>query len=161
MLMRCRQRQGLAGGIIVMLENGHIIDTLLYGMARAMEGTGRVGQGGAHHPHHGALCGSAGDFAADHGAGLPVRGRHHQHDHAGFRCADRLPRGGADSLFLVDEMDLQMDPLPAAHRVPAAAAHALYPDGGILKRRGETGARGGDAFDASLQLQGEMDGQPV
>ena len=41
--MRCRQRQGLAGGIIVMLENGHIIDTLLYGMARAMEGTGRVG----------------------------------------------------------------------------------------------------------------------
>ena len=34
---------GLAGGIIVMLENGHIIDTLLYGMARAMEGTGRVG----------------------------------------------------------------------------------------------------------------------
>lgn len=34
---------GLAGGIIVMLENGHIIDTLLYGMAQAMDGTGRVG----------------------------------------------------------------------------------------------------------------------
>lgn len=33
---------GLAGGIIVMLQDGCIIDTLLYGMVAAMDGAGRV-----------------------------------------------------------------------------------------------------------------------
>ncbi len=33
---------GLAGGIIVILEDGKIIDTLLYGIARALEGTGKI-----------------------------------------------------------------------------------------------------------------------
>lgn len=33
---------GLAGGIIVMLQDGCIIDTLLYGMVKAMDGAGRV-----------------------------------------------------------------------------------------------------------------------
>jgi uncharacterized ion transporter superfamily protein YfcC len=34
---------GLAGGIIILLQNGGIIDTLLYNMANAMEGGGKVG----------------------------------------------------------------------------------------------------------------------
>lgn len=33
---------GLAGGIIVILEDGKIIDTMLYGIARAIEGTGKI-----------------------------------------------------------------------------------------------------------------------
>lgn len=33
---------GLAGGIIVMLEDGKIIDTLLYGISRSIEGTGKI-----------------------------------------------------------------------------------------------------------------------
>lgn len=33
---------GLAGGILVMLQDGCIVDTLLYGMASAMDGAGRV-----------------------------------------------------------------------------------------------------------------------
>lgn len=33
---------GLAGGIIVILEDGKIIDTILYGISRAIEGTGKI-----------------------------------------------------------------------------------------------------------------------
>ena len=33
---------GLAGGIIVMLQDGHVIDTMLYGMSRLMDGAGRA-----------------------------------------------------------------------------------------------------------------------
>lgn len=33
---------GLAGGIIVILEDGKIIDTILYGISRSIEGTGKV-----------------------------------------------------------------------------------------------------------------------
>lgn len=33
---------GLAGGIIVILEDGKIIDTMLHGIARAIEGTGKI-----------------------------------------------------------------------------------------------------------------------
>ena len=33
---------GLAGGIIVVLEDGRIIDTILYGISRAIEGTGKI-----------------------------------------------------------------------------------------------------------------------
>lgn len=34
---------GLAGGILVMLEEGHIVDTMLYGMSQLMDGAGRAG----------------------------------------------------------------------------------------------------------------------
>jgi uncharacterized ion transporter superfamily protein YfcC len=34
---------GLAGGIIVILEEGMVIDTILYGMSKAMRGVGDVG----------------------------------------------------------------------------------------------------------------------
>ncbi len=33
---------GLAGGIIIILENGHIIDTLLYGLSESISGTGKM-----------------------------------------------------------------------------------------------------------------------
>ena len=33
---------GLAGGIIVILEDGKIIDTILYGISRSIEGTGKI-----------------------------------------------------------------------------------------------------------------------
>jgi uncharacterized ion transporter superfamily protein YfcC len=33
---------GLAGGIIVILEDGKVIDTILYGISRAIEGTGKI-----------------------------------------------------------------------------------------------------------------------
>jgi uncharacterized ion transporter superfamily protein YfcC len=33
---------GLAGGIIVMLEDGKIIDTILYGISKSIEGTGKI-----------------------------------------------------------------------------------------------------------------------
>ncbi len=33
---------GLAGGIIVVLENGHIIDTILHSIANTIEGTGKI-----------------------------------------------------------------------------------------------------------------------
>ncbi|MEJ5304129.1 MAG: YfcC family protein [Bacteroidales bacterium] len=33
---------GLAGGIIVILEDGKIIDTMLYGISKAIEGTGKI-----------------------------------------------------------------------------------------------------------------------
>lgn len=34
---------GLAGGIIIILEDGHIIDTILYAVAEGMKGAGRIG----------------------------------------------------------------------------------------------------------------------
>ena len=34
---------GLAGGIIIILEDGHIIDTILYAVAEGMQGAGRIG----------------------------------------------------------------------------------------------------------------------
>ena len=34
---------GLAGGILVVLENGKIIDTILYGISQSMQGMGKVG----------------------------------------------------------------------------------------------------------------------
>jgi uncharacterized ion transporter superfamily protein YfcC len=34
---------GLAGGIVVILEDGNIIDTLLHGMARSMQEVGQIG----------------------------------------------------------------------------------------------------------------------
>lgn len=101
---------GLAGGIIVILKEGLVIDTILYNLAKGMEGLGQVATGrhdvrdpDLDQPDHSfRKCQSSPDHA-DHGSflrldrivkasdrdGLPVRRRIHQYDHPDIGSVDR------------------------------------------------------------------------
>lgn len=101
---------GLAGGIIVILKDGLVIDTILYNLAKGMEGLGQVATGrhdvrdpDADQPDHSFRKCQSGPDHADHGSllrldrivkasdrdGFPVRRRIHQYDHPDIGSADR------------------------------------------------------------------------
>ena len=101
---------GLAGGIIVILKEGLVIDTILYNLAKGMEGLGQVAtvgmmyviqtlinliipsgkcQSSPDHADHGSLLRFDRIVKASDRDGLPVRRRIHQYDHPDIGSVDR------------------------------------------------------------------------
>ena len=89
---------GLAGGIIVILKEGLVIDTILYNLAKGMEGLGQVATVGMMYviqtlinliiPSGSAKAALTMPKASDCD-GLPVRRRIHQYDHPDIGSVDR------------------------------------------------------------------------
>jgi uncharacterized ion transporter superfamily protein YfcC len=103
---------GLASGIIVILQDGHVVDSILHGLESGLGGariarayvrhpdrdqpahSQRDCQGCGDHPHHGAFLRHDPSLPAGHGHGLPVRRRLHQHGHPDFGGAHGCPGHG-------------------------------------------------------------------
>ena len=98
---------GLAGGIIVILQDGKVIDTILFNLAKGMEGLGSYGrddvrysnayqfsysfrkcQSGPHHAYHGPILGVDRFIQASHRHGLSVWRWLHEPDNSHIWCSD-------------------------------------------------------------------------
>ena len=116
-----------AGGIVVILEDGHILDTILYGMASVTSHFGGVlaaqamyvlqlhpellhpvglHQGRADHAAARAARGPLGDHPADARARLPARRRLQQHDPPDLGGHGRHAGAGQDPLRALGEVEL-------------------------------------------------------
>ena len=94
---------GLAGGIIIILQNGNIIDTLLYKLSESISGAGKMASVSMMYITQTVInlfmpSGSAkaaltmpmmSQFSDLIGGGLSARRRIHQHDNTNIRCAPR------------------------------------------------------------------------
>jgi uncharacterized ion transporter superfamily protein YfcC len=101
---------GLAGGILVILEEGKIIDTILHGVSTSMANLGKIGtvsvmyliqtfinviipsgsaKGSAHHARHGSFFRSCEPVATGYSNGFSVWRWLYQYDHTHFRSIDR------------------------------------------------------------------------
>lgn len=145
---------GLAGGIIIVLQEGHIIDPILHSLASLMSEAGRVLSLGIMYliqtminiiiPSGSAKAALTMPIMApflrrdrviptSHRDGLPVRGRVHEHDHPDFRRVDWRFGNCPYSLRYLGEIFLEIHPAACHYRFRVINSHGNHAVEWVLK----------------------------
>ena len=121
---------GLAGGIIVVLQNGKVIDSMLHGIAGSMSDVGKFGSRQYHvrdpdpdqpgndirisqscidNAYHGTVLRPDWRFTAGNCNGLPAGRRYYEHDHSHLCCAGRSAGCCEDTLRKMVQVGMASD----------------------------------------------------
>ena len=133
---------GLASGIIFILKDGHIIDTILYGLTRSLSQLGEVASLGVMYLFQTLLNVVMPSGSAKAALTMPIMAQFadlmdvsRQTTVLAFQWSPhRRPRHGPHSLRHLAQVGLEIYPRPHRHRLPPDAAHPLAQPAGILTR---------------------------
>ena len=132
---------GLASGIIFILKDGHIIDTILYGLTRSLSQLGEVASLGVMYLFQTLLNVVMPSGSAKAALTMPIMAQFadlmdvsRQTTVLAFQFGDGFTNMLTPTSGVLAQVGLEIYPRPHRHRLPPDAAHPLAQPAGILTR---------------------------